>query len=118
MKKMKKIFLVLTFLVALVGIMQPVIGEATAMGQNGSIRFYGETTTSTTEPTSDTTSDTSEPTNESSTSSSSGGTLPSTSGSGKLPQTGELVGASVTLSGIILLILAVLTVARKKRTEK
>lgn len=93
----------LTFLLALSGIFQPLVGQATTMGQNGSIRFYGETTASTTEPT---------------TTTSSSGTLPSTSGSGKLPQTGELVGASVTLSGLILLAVALLALKEKHKPEK
>ncbi|WP_265459254.1 LPXTG cell wall anchor domain-containing protein [Enterococcus sp. HY326] len=86
--------------------MWPSIGEATSLGGGAGITFKKGTTTTTDSSTTPTTT------------SSSGGTLPSTSGSGKLPQTGELVGVGVTLSGILLLMIALLTLREKRKSEK
>lgn len=114
MKKVKKIFLLLAFLLVTIGISQPMNAEASGENQftggGGRISFYGEASSSSTEPS---TTDTDDSTT---TQTSSGGTLPSTSG--KLPKTGELVRTSMTLSGIFIMLIAMVFLIRKSKENE
>lgn len=113
MKNVKKIFLLLAFLLVMIGVSQPTHAEASNENQftgGGRISFYGEASSSSTEPS---TTDTEESTT---TQTSSGGTLPSTSG--KLPKTGELVQTSMVLSGLLIMLIAIVFLIRKRREKE
>ena len=126
MKKIRFISLIASSVLVLVCFLfTPVVIEASANGgavqTNGVIGFYEEDTSesSTSESSTSESSDSGSISSESITSQS---TLPPTDGTtkptGKYPSTGELVKSSLTISGIALLVIAVIFLIWKKRQEK
>ncbi|MCA5013655.1 MULTISPECIES: LPXTG cell wall anchor domain-containing protein [unclassified Enterococcus] len=114
MKQKLKYLLLATFVIVTVGVCssREVFAEAGAVQTNGRVTFYDETST--------TPSGTTEP------SGTTDQTYPKTSGNeevpvakpvGKLPSTGELIAKSLTISGSILLAVAILFVLLKKKRK-